>query len=122
MLSKHPMGVPIVAGVMGRCMGLGGVIPLVGSRGNTLVLTHCSKYLKVLKALKYIANSGLISTRRVTQSKQLTTSKDTMKGYQSDEKFGYLKKCLTYPNKNSKIFLHLSFFKNEEINFVLLQK
>ena len=45
-----------------------------------------------------------------------------MKDYQSEVKFCYLKKYLTYPNKNSKIFLHLSLFKKEEINFVLLQK
>ena len=36
LLSKHPMNVPNVAGVMGHCMGLGGVIPLVDSRANTL--------------------------------------------------------------------------------------
>ena len=75
---------------MGHCMGFGGAIPLVESRGN---MPKAPTTLRYLKPYNYIANSGLIYTRRVSQDRQIT--KDKMKDRQ-----------LEY----------------EEINFVLLQK
>ena len=57
------------------------------------------KSLNYLRYLQYqnikgikIANSGLIYTRRGIQNKQTAISKDTMKDYQSEEKFLLFKK------------------------------
>ena len=41
--------------------------------------------LRVFKGLEYIGNSGLIYTRRVTQNKQITTTKDNMKDCQLED-------------------------------------
>ena len=98
---------------MGHCMGFGGVIPLVRSRGKAPKAPTILRYLK-----PDIAFSGLFFTRRVTQNKGIATSKDTMKDCQPEEKLCCLKNQLTYPNKHSKlIFLHFSFLKNEGSSF-----
>ena len=49
LLSQHLMGVPNVAlgqRIMGHCMGLVGVIPLVVSRGKAPKAPACLRYLK----------------------------------------------------------------------------
>ena len=46
LLSKHIMGVSNKAGVHGALYGLGGVIPLVGFRGNTPKTPIILRYLK----------------------------------------------------------------------------
>ena len=98
---------------MGHGMGLGDLIPVVGFRGNSqkLLLFWDIENLK-------IANSGLFYTRRVTQNKEIATSKDTVKDCQPEEKFCCLKIKLTHPDKHKKlIFLRFSFLKNEECSF-----
>ena len=92
-------------------MGLGGVVPLVGSKGKAPKAPTVLRYLKPENTQFWI-----IYTWPVTQNKQSTTSEDTMKDCQPEEKFCCLKNKLTYPNKNTKIiFIYFSFFKNEEI-------
>ena len=49
-----------------------------------------------------MANSELFYTRRVTQNKQAATSKDTMKGFQLEKKFCYLKNKSFYSDKKKK--------------------
>ena len=101
LLSQHAMGIPSIAGFgsMRYCMGLGGVIPLVGSKGKTQKAPNILRYLK-------IANSGLFYSRRVTQNKQTGTSKNTMKYSQSEEKFCYLKHKLLIQIKIAKQFFY----------------
>ena len=77
---------------MAHCMGLGGVIPLVGSRGNT---PKAPTILWACKALQYIAKPRPIYTRSVNRSKQITTSKDKIKDCQLDDEeinFAFLQK------------------------------
>ena len=96
---------------MGHCMGFVSVILLVGSKGKAPRAATILRYLK-------ITNFGLFYTRRVTQNKDIATSKDTMKDCQPEEKFYCLKNKLTYPNKHSKlIFLHFPFLNNERSSF-----
>ena len=83
---------PMKLGLMAHCMGLGGVIPPVGSRGNT---PKAPTILWVCKALQYIAKPGLIYTRWVNRSKQITTSKDKIKDCHLDDEeinFAFLQK------------------------------
>ena len=65
---------------MRHCMGLGGVIPMVESRGKVPKAPTILRYLSLKKA-----NSGLFCTRRVTHNKQIATSKDVMKDCQLEK-------------------------------------
>ena len=91
LLSLYTIGVSNIAGVLGALHGAWWCDLPGGVQGKH---SKSSNYLKVFKALQYIANSGLIYTRRVTQKRQTTTRKDKMKDCQLED---------------------------EEINFVLLQ-
>ena len=56
---------------------------------------------------------------RVTQNKQIATSKETMKDRQPEEKFSCAKKKSPYSNQNSKIIgLYFSFLNNKKISLL----
>ena len=80
MLSKHTMGVSNKAGVHGTLYGAWWCHPPGGARSNTPKAQTILRYYK-----QYIANSGLIYTRQVTQNRQITTTKDKVKDCQLED-------------------------------------
>ena len=75
-------------------MGIGGVISLERSWGKSPTIL---RYLKLK-----IANSEPLYARRVTQNKQIATSKDAMKYYQPEEKFCFETFFLFLPFKKQR--------------------